>query len=117
MGEGRLIKDEEVRCGRKDIVDEDTEQPAIDMSELAHCDYSVVTYHVIRYNVNNCLRQSSRGHALSYAAWEGRTEKYLDAGSYCHVAGGKAKPVGSSFMLEKVALVANDNVLAGRRLE
>ena len=74
-------------------------------------------YHVMRYNDNNCLRQSSRGHALSYAACEGCTEKYLDAGSYCHVAAGRAKPVGSSLMLEKVALALGGEVDAGRRLE
>jgi hypothetical protein len=58
----------------------------------------------MRYNVKSCLRQSSRGHALSYAACEGCIEKYLDTGSYCHVVSGSTMPVGSCVMLEKVAL-------------
>lgn len=59
---------------------------------------------MMRYNVSSCLRQSSRGHALSYAACEGCIEKYLVAGSYCHATAGRAKLVGSCFTLEKVAL-------------
>jgi hypothetical protein len=40
-------------------------------------------------------------------------EKYLVAGSYCHVAAGRAKPVGSSLRLDKVALAAKDAAVAG----
>ena len=72
---------------------------------------------MIRYSVSSCLRQSSRGHALSYAACDGCTEKYFEAGSYCHVAAGSAKLVGSSLRLEKVALAVGAKIDAGRRLE
>jgi hypothetical protein len=74
-------------------------------------------YHVIRYRVSNCLRQSSRDHALSYATCEGCTEKYFEAGSYCHVAAGRAKPVGSSLILEKLALAVRGVLEAGKRFE
>lgn len=44
------------------------------------------------------------------------TEKNCVEGSYCQVAWGTAKPVGSSLMLESVALPAKDDVEAGRRV-
>lgn len=74
-------------------------------------------YHVMRYSVTSCLRQSSRGQALSYAAREGCTEKYFDAGTYCQVVAGRAKLVGSSFALEKVAFAVKRQVDAGKKLE
>jgi hypothetical protein len=47
---------------------------------------------------------------------EGSTEKNCVEGSYCQVAWGTAKPVGSSLMLERVALPTKDDVEAGRRV-
>lgn len=47
---------------------------------------------------------------------EGSTEKNCVEGSYCQVACGTAKAVGSSLMLETVALPAKDDVEAGRRV-
>lgn len=70
----------------------------------------------MRYSVNACLRQSSRAHELMYAYRDGSTEKYFVAGSYCHVAWGTAKAVGSWRMLESVAFATCDADCAGRRL-
>jgi hypothetical protein len=116
MGESCLIEDEEVGRGREDIVDEDTKQPVM-VLEVDETQSFGTTDHVIRYNVSSCLRQSSRGHALSYAACEGCIEKYFEAGSCCHAAAGRAKPVGSSLMLEKVALAARGVLESGRIFE
>jgi hypothetical protein len=43
-------------------------------------------------------------------------ENSFVAGSYCQVACGTAKPVGSSRKLESVALAASDDVCAGSKV-
>jgi hypothetical protein len=59
-----LVEDEEVGCACENIVDEDTEEPVM---ALLVADLDVMggsAYHVMRYNVNACRRQSSRDHWL-----------------------------------------------------
>jgi hypothetical protein len=72
--EGGLVEYEEVGGAGEEIVDKDTEEPAI-LSVGAIEASRRLFYHVMRYNDTAWRRQSSRAQALMYAYLEGSTEK------------------------------------------